>query len=196
MNDYQMRDALRSGDLDYVMKNLSPKDINDVWEDYTPLIIAMRSQKSNVASYLLSRGASVDMQPDRNWAALHYATFYGNKDGINLLINNGCNIALKTKHGQTALRLAISTKQFHIAKLLIDRGCPYEELTDDPTYSELETQQRVKTFIEQRNGLRSSIITLLGFRRRGIRVFGQNNRDVCTLIMKHVWSMRFEWCNA
>jgi hypothetical protein len=106
------------------------------------------------------------------------------------LIAAGCDIHLKTRYGTTAISLAISGGHLDIAKILVDRGSQNDEL-DDPILDKRSTQQLIKKFIEQRNGLRFSIIMVIAFQKHGVRCFGPNNRDVSTLIMKHLWLMRF-----
>jgi ankyrin repeat protein len=188
-------DALGADDLDYVMKNLSPKDINDSDVAVSPLYLAMQSPTLKVARYLLNNGALVNLQVRNGWTALHYAAHHGNIPGINLLICAGCDINLRNIYGMTALFTAMESGHLALAKLLIDHGGIYK--TNDPATTTIANiiperyQQPVIKFIAKRNGLRSSIIAFIGLRARRVRCFGPNGRDVCTLIMKHVWSMRF-----
>jgi hypothetical protein len=71
-----------------------------------------------------------------------------------------------------------------ITKHLIDRGVI--------KFNKEFTQTWVASVVNHRQICRTVAILIMGLKRRRLCVFGSNGKDVCTLIMKHTWSMRFE----
>lgn len=87
-----------------------------------PLEMAAQTGQIEVVSYLLEKGADVNM--NRGGAtALHMASIYGGKtELITMLLEAGADINARTAEGATPLNLAVIGKQKEIAELLLDKG--------------------------------------------------------------------------
>ncbi len=74
---------------------------------WTPLMYAALGGKADVASYLISKGASVDAaEPGEGYTALHFAAEHGSVDVLKVLLAAKADVSAKTKVGETPLHLA------------------------------------------------------------------------------------------
>lgn len=71
--------------------------------------------------WLLARGARVNRDA-RQWSALHYATFAGRTEIVELLLAHGADIDARTSNDSTALMLTAREGHERLARLLLERG--------------------------------------------------------------------------
>ena len=71
-----------------------------------PLHSATSTGSLEVMSFLLDRGAPIEMRNNSGWTPLHLAAMFGTKQVINLLIDNGAAIDAQDNGGLTPLNLA------------------------------------------------------------------------------------------
>jgi ankyrin repeat protein len=86
---------------------------------------AIRAGDSDVAAYLIDKGATVNALKE-NSTVLMTAVLYGNAEVVKVLLDKGANIEAKDSYGRTALIQAVSSGKADAAKLLLDRGANIE----------------------------------------------------------------------
>lgn len=74
---------------------------------WTPLIYAAYNGHSEVAAYLLDRGAEIDAHADNGFTALIAAARGGHEEAVNLLLKRGANPNIKSDKGETAMDFAL-----------------------------------------------------------------------------------------
>jgi ankyrin repeat protein len=77
---------------------------------------------TEVAEFLLSHGARVDLTDDRGRAALHYASGLGHLEVADLLIAHGANVNIQERWGETPLHWAALEGHLNMVKLLLGKG--------------------------------------------------------------------------
>lgn len=99
-------------------------DVNETGEGSdTPLTGAARRGHTEVARFLLEKGADVNKGRDHDgWTALRGAAQRGHKDTVQLLLDNGANVDERDEKLWTALMGAAWEGRLEIVKLLLDRG--------------------------------------------------------------------------
>ncbi|KAF5281783.1 hypothetical protein FQR65_LT14530 [Abscondita terminalis] len=121
-----LHSAASVGDVVNVRRHLDSGvdiDIADINGD-TPLITACFSNNRNVVKLLLERKARVELSPMNNpkQTCLHYAVEGCWDDIVSQILDTGFFVDKRNARGSTALMRAISFKNPHIARLLLDRG--------------------------------------------------------------------------
>lgn len=118
-------DACRRGDktaaeeLYQADKNL----VNTVdTRGFTPLIIAVYNNETEVAEWLLQNGAAVDAQDASGNTALMGTAFKGYISLVEKLLDAGANVNQHNFQGATALTFAATFGQLQIAELLLKNG--------------------------------------------------------------------------
>jgi hypothetical protein len=121
-------DAIRNNDLHQVKELIEkhPDLVNTPGNNrFTPILFAANNNKSEIAEYLISKGADVD--------AVFLADYYGNTpisfaiknnnlDLVKILLNNGADIQHRTKLGENYLHFAAAQNMVDIAEYLINNG--------------------------------------------------------------------------
>jgi len=126
-----LHDAIEKGDLERVRTLLAadPRALNDTaWAvARTPLHVAIRSQRVEVARYLIEQGAEVNAR-DRNGASvLNYASWWGPDEIAALLIDRGADVRGDVDlRGRSPLHMAVTREQAGIVALLLARGAPVD----------------------------------------------------------------------
>ena len=64
----------------------------------------------------------MDSQDKFGGTALHWAAYYGHKEIVTLLLENGANVALRRKSGGTAMTMARDHAQKEVIELLKQAG--------------------------------------------------------------------------
>ncbi|MBN2160741.1 MAG: ankyrin repeat domain-containing protein [Spirochaetes bacterium] len=94
--------------------------IDSVDFDYgdTPIFKTISGELFQETSYLLQKGASVNIQNKEKQTPLHRAVFVGNIRIIELLLKNGADITIKDEKGMTPLDYAEKAKKVRVVQLL------------------------------------------------------------------------------
>jgi tetratricopeptide (TPR) repeat protein len=85
-------------------------------------MLAAWKNRSVAMQWLLAHGAQANRVTDHEWTALHYATFAGNGELIERLVNAGANINARSTNGSTVLMMAAREGHGEIAKQLVIAG--------------------------------------------------------------------------
>ncbi|KAL1110027.1 hypothetical protein AAG570_014174 [Ranatra chinensis] len=92
-------------------------------EDMTPLMEAVKNNRTDMVSLLLQQGADADAMTEYGLTALHIATHWS-PESIPTLIAAGVDIHAATQDGDTALHFAAKSNRTASVKALLDAGFP------------------------------------------------------------------------
>ena len=83
-------------------------DINDVEAEGTSgLMISAMNGHTEILQFLIHSGANLDLKDTSyGWTALMYATFYGQKEAVQIILKHGADPTIAAQNGCTALDLA------------------------------------------------------------------------------------------
>ena len=84
---------------------------------------AARTGDEQVIKQFVQAGLPIDSFNNKGYTALMIATYHGNKNTVNTLLNLGANACLEDNRGNTALMAAIFRGEFGIAKTLVALDC-------------------------------------------------------------------------
>src|SRR6266404_9835886 len=96
----------------------------------TPLIAAARENRTEMAEFLLSKGADVDARDDDGYTALFYAAYnFGSEDAngatipmVKLFLVHGAKVNVIGKDGSTPLMWAAAKGEVDIIEMLMTAG--------------------------------------------------------------------------
>ena len=115
--------AIQSGNLEQVKQLLKPQDINSLLapENYTPLIIALKSNQPKIVLFLLANGATPNLRC-KGRTPLMYACQVISSSQIKILLAHGANINETDSLGTSALMIAAAIQPASVGKILIRHG--------------------------------------------------------------------------
>lgn len=87
----------------------------------TALMQAAWKNREAAVRWLLERGAKPNM-PERNWTALHYATFAGNAALVDTLLAAGADVNARSTNGSTVVMMAAREGHAALARRLLAAG--------------------------------------------------------------------------
>ncbi len=110
---------------------------------------AAKVGNTEVLHEFLKHGFPIDVQDQSGYSALMMASYYGQKDAVKLLLQQGANRCLRDKRGHTALMAAIVKAEWSIAKQLRQVDCDLNaattgQLTAEQFALQFGQQQRLK----------------------------------------------------
>jgi len=100
-------------------------------DDRTPLLLAANNDNTDLALYLLKRGADPNARDRDGATPIYYAALRGNLKVFNALVAGQANVQAVTYRNQTVLVAAVSlagasADRLKIAATLVDRGVPVD----------------------------------------------------------------------
>jgi ankyrin repeat protein len=126
----EIHDAVRSGNLEKVKKLLKS---NNEWlnnpdqNQKTPLHLALESGHIDIASYLIERGADINLKDNDKASPLHNAAYLGNLEIVDLLLKKGATSLNEGNfRGQTPLHFACERGHPEVVTRLLDAGADIE----------------------------------------------------------------------
>lgn len=118
--------AIKASDLDTVRKLHEEDgvalDVRRATDSDSPLHHAVRTKQTEIARYLLEKGADVDALTYNTNTPLHLAAFDGNDEIIRLLVARGADIDAKECDGWTPVYCAILNKHPETVETLAELG--------------------------------------------------------------------------
>lgn len=110
---------------------------------------AAKVGNTEVLQEFLKHGFPIDVQDRSGYSALMMASYYGQKEAVNVLIQQGANRCLRDKRGHTALMAAIVKAEWSIAKQLRQVDCDVNaaktgQLSAEQFAIQFGQQQRLK----------------------------------------------------
>ena len=100
---------------------------------YSILHTSITQNNLQVVEYLLSRGASLEINSNDGWSCLHTAAQLGLYEVVQCLVENGCDVNYRNLIGLNALHLAISRGHLQIVKYLMSNGVEIDSNSDSYT---------------------------------------------------------------
>ena len=100
-------------------------------ENATPLHLASREGRLEVACMLIEHGADMEAQDKHGETPLHLALRNGQLKVAGTLIERGADVTAKDKRGETPLHLASRKGQPEVAVMLIERGADVKAKNED-----------------------------------------------------------------
>jgi ankyrin repeat protein/beta-lactamase regulating signal transducer with metallopeptidase domain len=98
---------------------------------FTLLHCALCGDHKELAQYLITKGANVNLTDSSGWPPLHFIGDTGaSEEMIELLLDNGADVNLRDKQGRIALHWAAAAGQKPIVEMLIARGSNVNARTD------------------------------------------------------------------
>lgn len=115
--------AIKSGNLEQVKKLLNPQDVNSLLapENYTPLIIALKSNQPKIVKFLVENGANPNLRCHGR-TPLMFACQVISKTQIKILLAQGANINETDSAGTSSLMIAAAIQPSSVGKILIRHG--------------------------------------------------------------------------
>ena len=122
------RDLIRA----YIQQGM---DVNDEFNGWTPLQVAVESGQLENIQELLALGARTEVYNPEGYTPLHLACFRGDLNCVQLLVENRVNplnVNIQQNRGmQTPLHVAVTQGHVEVARYLLDRGALVNAL-DNP----------------------------------------------------------------
>ena len=100
-------------------------------EGLTGLHISCANGHEAVVRFLLTRGASLDLNCRHGWTPLMFAAYYGHQNIVHLLTQSKANINASNLMGATPLLCACRCGHARIALTLLELGANTEQLWED-----------------------------------------------------------------
>jgi 7,8-dihydropterin-6-yl-methyl-4-(beta-D-ribofuranosyl)aminobenzene 5'-phosphate synthase len=120
-----IHEAIIKGDLDAVQTilagNAGPLEARNS-DNLTPLLLASIHGKTEIARFLIEKGANIHAGDNENSTPLHNAAARGHSAVLSLLIDNGARINQCDGNGMTALHFAAAYGHPECVKLLLEKG--------------------------------------------------------------------------
>ncbi len=105
-----------------LMKNGAQIEATTFDNNSTPLLLACRSDASEVAAHLIYKGANVNAQQKDGITPLHAAVFQENIQLVRLLLSKGAGVNVPEKEcGSTPLHVAVVQENIQLAELLLNK---------------------------------------------------------------------------
>ncbi len=117
--------AVKSGSLEAVKTLCGCLKINLLysdWEKSIALHLAAGNNGTDIINFFLSKGVPVDIRNELGFTPLHVASFCGNKDAINQLINCGADVNALTKKKEKPIDLCFMRGHYAAAADLLKNG--------------------------------------------------------------------------
>lgn len=129
LSNEAMAECVISGQLDivknYIHAGFSPSSRNK--KGVPILCLAVRNKQYDITKYLIDTGADINsVSEDRNNTPIMDAAAKGDVRTVKLLVDEGADLEVISKNGQTALILAVGDGHDELATLLLQAGANYE----------------------------------------------------------------------
>ena len=112
---------------------------------HTPLIVALKNGHNDAFTFLIDKGADVNLQDHRGYTALHHAVESKNFDAVSCLVHNGADVNLFTSSKCTPLMLACKSHNMDAINFLLNKGADVN-LQDHAGYTALHHAVKSKNF--------------------------------------------------
>jgi len=123
-------DAVKSGDLSYVLSRVDAMLHARDADGRTPLLLAAMHDQLDVLQLCLSRGANVSNRDDATASsALHFAARMGSPRAVTLLLNEGADASMKDARGLTPMDVAAAFGHAEIVEELYAGGASVQNVS-------------------------------------------------------------------
>ncbi len=121
-------EAINTGDIEKVKMYLSnhPNLLEETNEQgFSPLLFAANADQTEIAKYLVKKGANIHFKNAQGYQAIHLAAKNGNIDLVKLLIEKGVSVNEKVADGTMPINFAAWSGDFETAVYLEKNGADY-----------------------------------------------------------------------
>lgn len=125
---FSMEDSAYMGKVKKLLrKDPSLIERKDKETGFTPLQMALKENKLNIADFLLNRGANINQKDKSGNSPLQLAVRNGDKEMARFLISRGADVNIKDKYKNSLLEWALGKGEMEIAELLINSGADFHD---------------------------------------------------------------------
>jgi len=121
----ELQRAIEKGDISKIQE-LFDKGVSvnarENEKDWTPLMLAIEYDKVNVAEFLISKGANINLGRKDGWTPIIMASVRGDLKFVKLLLRTGTDVNLADGDGQTPLIYASRQGHYEVVRYLIKSG--------------------------------------------------------------------------
>jgi uncharacterized protein len=103
LNAEPIHDAVKAGDTAKVQSivNSDSKALDAINDDgFTPLMLAARNDRPDVAKFLLGKGAAINAQSAQGYTALMIAVMNNHENLVRILLDRGADVFLQSNDGE------------------------------------------------------------------------------------------------
>ncbi|MFM9911955.1 MAG: ankyrin repeat domain-containing protein [Methylophilaceae bacterium] len=129
--------AVTEGDTATVIKHLDAGTVSvkDIFFGWSPLLSAAAKGQTAVVKLLAERGADVNYRhPITKMTAVAHASYDGNNELLNVLLDKGADPNIKGRAGVTVLRMATDQNHPDTVKILIAHGAKDDGCQDEQCF--------------------------------------------------------------
>ncbi len=133
-NGQQLYDACSRRNFVLVRSLVSSGEASVNFQDEneeTPVMVCCCGDGTDILTYLIERGANLDLQNSLGNTALHFAAMYKKHLSMALLLQHGANAKLATNDGNTALILSAINNSPKCETLLLQHGVAVDAVDTD-----------------------------------------------------------------
>ncbi|GAB6093956.1 hypothetical protein JCM14469_02080 [Desulfatiferula olefinivorans] len=126
---HALHDAAAAGDLARIDALIAGGHAADaIYEEVTPLHVAVMRNRLDAAAHLIAKGASVTMNTaaDTGVTPLHIAATIGNAEMTDLLIAHGADVEARASNGETPILTAARFGHKELVHRLLGHGASLE----------------------------------------------------------------------
>lgn len=136
-----------------LMNNAQLINSRDVSTGETPLLIVTRRRDITWLSFLIGKGANVNLADDRGHTPLETAVSFGWRDGVELLLSRKARTDISNDAGETPLIFAVHRRDMDMVKALLDAGADPDRADNSGRsareYAKVENSPQISQVIEQ-----------------------------------------------
>lgn len=110
-----------------ISSSVDDQKVNNEFNTLTSLFFdAARIGNNEVIKKFIDSGFPIDLRNHQSYTVLMVAAYQGQRETVQLLLDEGANACIKDKRGNTALLGALIKREILIAKDLYQADCPYQ----------------------------------------------------------------------
>jgi len=177
--DSKLHKACNSGSLDEVKELVQTIDVNKAGAaERTPLHRAVGKNYSEIAEFLISKGADVNKADKSGRVPLHWACIGGHVECCKILLSNNVNVNAQTKSGMSPFHGAAEGGCIEVVKELLDYHLKKTGAGAEGVNWTLEDGDGKTGFQLAKQNNHKAILNLF----KGQKIPGVSKSDVCTVM--------------
>lgn len=147
----------------------------------TPLMRAIGAGHCEVAAFLISKGADIELTDKAGRVALHWGCVGGQVNAVKMLLENNCVLNVQSLTGTTPLHGAAAAGKLECVKLLFgwsaEKCKPNEGATQDPLTHTLENGDGATAEALAKKGNHAAIVAIC----KAGKLVDENESGACVI---------------